>query len=240
MNNTIFPAAVLFDWDGVVIDSSAHHERSWELLAEEEGFHLPPDHFKNGFGKKNQVIIPGLGWTEDPVQIQKLADRKEELYRWLVSQQGIQPLPGVKRLLQELRQNGIPCSVGSSTPRANIDMIMEVADLVSCFDAITCAEDVHHGKPDPEVFLLAASKVGAAPTHCIVIEDAFVGIEAAHRAGMRCLAVCTTNPRDSLEGIADAVFENLEDVSIADLSDMLLRPPLQHVEFPSKKHHVIG
>lgn len=211
------PAAVIFDWDGVVIDSSAQHERSWEVLAQEEQLYLPPDHFKKGFGKKNQVIIPALGWATEPAEVQRLADRKEAIYRELVRQDGIQALPGVRGLLLALGQGGIPRSVGSSTPRANIDLVREVADLASLFEAITCAEDVVHGKPDPEVFLLAAAKVQARPEDCVVIEDAHVGIEAAHRAGMKCLAVATTNPLAELTS-ADRAVESLAEVSVEDLA----------------------
>jgi HAD superfamily hydrolase (TIGR01509 family) len=213
------PAAVIFDWDGVVIDSSAQHERSWELLAAEENLFLPADHFKKGFGKKNQVIIPALGWATDPVEVQRLSDRKEELYRELVRRDGIQPLPGVRELLRALGEAGIPRSVGSSTPRANIEMIGEVADLRGFFEAVTCAEDVSHGKPDPEVFLLAAAKVGAAPADCVVIEDAHVGIEAGRRAGMKVVAVATTNPLAEL-GAADLAVQSLAELTPADLSKL--------------------
>ena len=213
------PAAVIFDWDGVVIDSSAQHERSWELLAEEEHLHLPADHFKKGFGKKNQVIIPALGWATAPEEVARLADRKEEIYRELVRRDGLTPLPGVRRLLEECGAAGILRSVGSSTPRANIDLVREVADLVGFFEAITCAEDVSHGKPDPEVFLLAAAKVGAEPSDCVVIEDAHVGLEAAHRAGMKSLAVATTHPVEELQN-ADRAVKSLEEISLADLAGL--------------------
>ena len=87
--------AAIFDWDGVVIDSSAQHEKSWDLLAAETGKSLPAGHFKKGFGKKNQVIIQGvLGWSRDPEEIEGLGDRKEELYRELVRQGGVTILPG--------------------------------------------------------------------------------------------------------------------------------------------------
>jgi beta-phosphoglucomutase-like phosphatase (HAD superfamily) len=113
----------IFDWDGVVIDSSAQHERSWELLAAEIGKALPPGHFKRGFGKKNQLIIPEiLAWSDDPEEIERLGDRKEELYRELVGQGGMTVLPGARELLAMLKSSGIPRAVGSSTshqPRGN-------------------------------------------------------------------------------------------------------------------------
>lgn len=212
--------AVLFDWDGVVIDSSSLHKKSWELLAEERGLFLPEDHFKKGFGKKNQVIIPTLGWSDEPGKIEELGNRKEELYRELVHEHGLRPLPGVKELIEELRREKIPCSVGSSTPKANIEFILHEIGLEGMFDALTCAEDVSHGKPDPEVFLLAAQKVSATPSRCVVIEDALFGVEAAHAAGMKCLAVATTNPLEKLHS-ADRAVASLEEISVADLRALL-------------------
>lgn len=119
----------LFDWDGVVIDSSKQHEESWELLAAEIGKPLPDDHVLHGFGMKNQVIIPRiLGWTEDPDEIHRYSLRKEELYREIVRERGIEPLPGVVALLQMLQEHGVR----------------------AYFAAVVTAEDVSRGKPDPQ------------------------------------------------------------------------------------------
>jgi len=197
--------AVIFDWDGVVVDSSAHHERSWEILAARRGLHLPPDHFKRGFGKKNNVIIPDLGWATDPAAVDALAHEKEELYRDLVRQHGIEPLPGVRELLEALQQADIPCAIGSSTERANLDLLLDLMDLRKFFRVIVSGEEVVHGKPDPSIFLLAAERLGAAPPGCVVIEDALVGLEAARRAAMPVLAVATTEPLDALRGATAAV-----------------------------------
>lgn len=204
---------VIFDWDGVVIDSSAQHKRSWELLAAEIGKPLPDGHFKAGFGKKNQEIIPNLlRWSDDPVEIARLGDRKEELYRELVRDQGVRVLPGARELLAALREAGIPRSVGSSTPRANLDAIFAATGLGELFDAVVCADDVKIGKPAPDVFLLAAQKLGINPADCIVIEDAHVGIAAAHAAGMKVLAVATTHVMDELTA-ADAAVASLEEIT---------------------------
>lgn len=205
---------VIFDWDGVVIDSSALHERSWELLAEEIGKPLPAGHFKAGFGKKNQEIIPGLlRWSADLAEIERLGARKEELYRELVRDQGVIVLPGVRELLGALRDSGVRRSVGSSTPRSNLDAIFAATGLDTFFDAVVCGDDVTNGKPAPDVFLLAAHRLGLVPADCIVIEDAHVGIEAAHRAGMRVLAVATTHPLAELSD-ADAAVTSLAEVDL--------------------------
>jgi beta-phosphoglucomutase family hydrolase len=204
---------VIFDWDGVVIDSSAQHERSWELLAEEIQKPLPPGHFKAGFGKKNQEIIPGLlRWSDDPDEIRKLGARKEELYRELVREQGVTVLPGARELLEALKAASIPRSVGSSTPRSNLDAIFAATGLDRLFDAVVCGDDVTNGKPAPDVFLLAAERLGLEPMDCLVIEDAHVGIEAAHRAGMKVLAVATTNPLKELTR-ADSAVPSLDGVT---------------------------
>ena len=196
-------SAVIFDWDGVVVDSSAHHERSWEIVASRRGLPLPADHFKRGFGKKNDVIIPDLGWARAA---------REEAYRAMVREKGIQPLPGVRELLAALRSRKIPCAIGSSTERANLDLPLDLMGLRDFFRVIVSGEEVVHGKPDPSVFLLAAERLGLAPAECVVIEDALVGIEAARQAGMPVLAVATTNPLDVL-GAANAAVSSLAEVT---------------------------
>ncbi len=214
---------VLFDWDGVVIDSSSQHERSWDLLAAERGLSLPEGHFKAGFGKKNEVIIPALGWGSDPHLVKVLADRKEELYRELVAAEGVVVLPGARELLLALKEAGIPRAVGSSTPRGNLDALFAATGLDAFFDAVVCGTDVTHGKPDPEVFLKGAALLGLAPQRCIVIEDAFAGIEAARRGGMKVVGVATTNPLASLIecGDCDLSVESLIEVSPEVLSKLM-------------------
>lgn len=211
--------AVIFDWDGVVVDSSAHHERSWEILAAKHGLPLPADHFKRGFGKKNNVIIPDLGWATDATEVNALAHEKEEIYRSLVREKGIDPLPGVRDLLAALRESGIPCAIASSTERANLDLPIDLMGLREFFQVIVSGEEVVHGKPDPAVFLLAAERLGFTPAECVVIEDALVGIEAAKRAGMPVIAVATTNPLDAL-GSADTAVPSMADITPGQLASL--------------------
>ena len=219
--------AAIFDWDGVVIDSSAQHEKSWDLLAAETGKSLPAGHFKKGFGKKNQVIIQNiLGWSHDREEIDSLGDRKEELYRELIRQGGVAVLPGARGLLAALRTSGIPRAVGSSTPRANLDSIFASTGLGEFFDAVVSADDVVNGKPAPDVFLKAASLLGVPAQRCVVLEDALFGIEAAQRAGMKVVAVATTNPLELLRH-ADWAVESLEEVSVEGLQALIFPPVLR-------------
>ena len=211
----------LFDWDGVIIDSSHAHEQAWEQLAAELGRPLQPGFFRSTFGMRNDRIIPGYsGWAGpgDTARIRELGLRKEALYREIIRRDGILPLPGVVTLLTALHRAGIPCSVGSSTDRANIDLIMEITGLAPWFAAITAAEDVQRGKPDPQVFVKAAEKIARDPRNCVVFEDAHVGIEAALAAGARAIAVCTTHPADSFASSgAHRIVRTLEEIDVPGL-----------------------
>jgi beta-phosphoglucomutase family hydrolase len=208
----------IFDWDGVIIDSSRQHEESWERLAREVGKALPEGHFKAGFGRKNEFIIPNiLKWAEEPGEVRRLSLRKEELYREIVLEKGLEPLPGVRTWLDRLAAAGVPCAIGSSTHRKNIEVSLDVLGLRGFFREIVSAEDVSHGKPDPEVFLKAAGKIGLGPERCVVFEDAHVGIEAAHRAGMRVIAVATTNRIEEL-GEADRAVERLDELETGQIA----------------------
>tara|TARA_Y100000588_G_scaffold21269_1_gene21457 strand:- start:3981 stop:4652 length:672 start_codon:yes stop_codon:yes gene_type:complete len=214
----------LFDWDGVIIDSHNQHEESWSKLANEENKKLPDDFFKLTFGMRNENIIPKFfsNWIDvtNEREIARLADRKEEIYREIIISEGIEPLPGVRDLLQSLKSERIACSIASSTPFANIEAVMNIIELSDYFEAITAAEDVRNGKPSPEVFLKAAGKIALDPKNCVVFEDAHVGIEAGLAANMHVIAVANTHPIESL-GKAHTVLENLKDID-AEKIKMLL------------------
>jgi HAD superfamily hydrolase (TIGR01509 family) len=207
----------IFDWDGVIINSAAHHEASWERLARELKRVLPEGHFKKGFGMKNEVIIPELlAWTSDPGEIAAISLRKEALYREVVRELGIAALSGVETWLRRLRDAEIPCVIASSTHRENITATLEVLGLGNFFSAIVAAEEVKRGKPDPEVFLTAAKRINSDLDSSVVFEDALVGIAAGHAAGMRVVAVATTEPRDRLAH-ADRVVDRLDELSVGEL-----------------------
>jgi HAD superfamily hydrolase (TIGR01509 family) len=208
---------IIFDWDGVIIDSSRQHEESWERLAAEERRALPANHFKLGFGRKNEWIIPHLlHWTDDPGEIRRLSLRKEALYRTIVVERGLHALPGVPEFIARLRAAGVPYAVGSSTHRENILTILGVTGLAGLFSELVTAEDVTHGKPHPEVFLKAAEKLRREPARCIVFEDALAGIEAARAGGMKVVGVATTHPAEAL-GMTDRVVRRLDELTVADL-----------------------
>lgn len=214
----------IFDWDGVIVDSAALHLESWEMLARECGKPLPEGHFERGFGMKNEVIIPRqLGWTTDRAEVRRLSLRKEALYRELVHARGIEILPGARALLEGLRAAGIRCVIGSSTQRENITLVLKMAGITPFFQGLVTAEDVHHGKPDPEVFLKAAELIAVPPAWCVVFEDTPMGVEAAKRGGMKALAVTRTHPADRLAA-ADRVVPDLTHATAANLASLWPTP----------------
>lgn len=209
--------SAIFDWDGVIIDSSRAHELAWELLAKEEGRVCPPGFFPKSFGMKNEKVIPELlGWTTDPAEINRLSLKKEAKYREIIAREGIELLPGVEQWLKMLRKESIKTSIGSSTIRLNIECVLERLRIGKYFDIIVAGEDVNRGKPEPDVFLLAAERLGVSPKNCVVFEDAHVGIEAGLRAGMKVVALATTHPPETLKN-AHLVVNTFNELTLEDI-----------------------
>jgi beta-phosphoglucomutase len=182
--------AVLWDMDGTLIDSEEFHWISWRDALAAEGITITHEQFLSSFGQRNDSIIPQwLGTAATPQRIEKIGNAKEELYRQLIRQHGISPLPGVAHWVRQLHEDGWLQVIASAAPRANIDAVLKALSATHIFQGIVSADDVHRGKPDPEVYLTAAARVGASPDRCIVVEDAVAGVEGACRAGMRSIGV---------------------------------------------------
>lgn len=199
--------AVLWDMDGTLIDSEEYHWIAWRHTMADEGVAITREQFLASFGHRNDDILPRwLGAAATPERIEKIANAKEELYRGLIRKYGIAALPGVERWVYQLHETGWKQAIASAAPRANVDAILEALSASGVFEGIVSAEDVKNGKPDPEVYLVAASKVGVAPGRCIVVEDAAAGVEGARRAGMKSIGV----KRDGGYLPADRVVKSLD------------------------------
>jgi HAD superfamily hydrolase (TIGR01509 family) len=180
--------AVLWDLDGTLVDSEEFHWLSWRDTMRPEGVELTYAQFLASFGQRNDRILPvWLGPDVDAARIQRIGEDKETEYRRLAEAHGLIPLPGALKWLATLRAGGWKQAIASSAPRVNVDMMLRVAGLEGYLDAVVSADDVTIGKPDPQVFLRAAAKLGVPPSRCIVVEDAAAGIDAARRAGMRSI-----------------------------------------------------
>ena len=213
----------IFDWDGVIIDSAELHEQSWHRLATGLGKPIAPGSFLRGFGMKSAWIIEKIHrWATEPAEVARLTDRKEALYREIVAQSEIAPLPGAVTWLERLHEAGVPCAVASSTHRLNIEAVLDRIGLQNAFRAIVSAEDVDHGKPNPEVFAKAAERLKISPDRCVVFEDAHVGIEAARAAGMKVVAVATTHSPEELKA-ADLVVRRLDELTVEQVASLVPR-----------------
>jgi beta-phosphoglucomutase len=209
--------AAIWDIDGTLVDTAELHFRAWSELIGGLGQPFTRADFAATFGKRNPEIIHQLfGDRYGDAEIAALGDRKEELYR-AAAGRGVPLLPGVRQLLEGLHAAGFKQAIGSSAPRANLDLILRLTQARPFFDAVVSMEDTRRGKPNPEVFLVAAAKLGVEPARCVVLEDAVAGVEAAKAGGMKCIAVSFVghHPEDKLRlAGADLVVKTLERVSV--------------------------
>jgi beta-phosphoglucomutase len=203
---------VIFDLDGVLVTTDEYHYLGWKRLAEELGipFSREDNHRQRGVSRMEslEVILEKTTRTFSQIEKHDLAERKNRYYVELL--QNLAPadaLPGARDLLEELKRRGLLLAVGSSS--RNTPLIMQKVDLCRYFDAVADGNDITRSKPDPEVFLLAAVRLGLDPGYCVVVEDAEAGVAAAKAAGMRCIGVGdSTNV-----GAADTVVASVAEIT---------------------------
>lgn len=211
--STNLPFAVLWDLDGTLIDTGDLHYRAWARALPEFGVAFPADQFQRTFGMNNSGVLEVfLGRPVDQELVATISERKETLFRELLHG-NVRALPGAQQWLARLRGWGARQAVASSAPPANIEVMLGELDLAGYFDAIVSGYTLP-SKPDPAVFLRAAEQVGVTPSNCIVMEDATAGVAAARRAGMRCIAVASTNAAEALHE-ADLVVERWDQLDEA-------------------------
>jgi HAD superfamily hydrolase (TIGR01509 family) len=208
--------AVLWDLDGTLVDSGDYHWRAWRETMRGEGLDLTYRQFLDSFGQKNdRILTMWIGEGVTPETIHRVGEAKEALYRELAVAGGLVPLPGAAKWIARLHENGWLQAIASSAPAENVRVMLGALGLARFFAAVVSAEDVTAGKPDPQVFLAAAAKLCVPPTACVVVEDAAAGVEAAKRAGMKCVGVSRTGvlPADvfvrSLVDLPADTFEEL-------------------------------
>jgi beta-phosphoglucomutase family hydrolase len=207
---------VLWDMDGVLVDTGELHFQAWKQTFTEFGFPFSREFFMNTFGMNNAGIMALVfGHQPDPALFATISDQKEKFFRQIIHGRA-NPLPGVKTCLTNLQKLGYRQAVASSAPMANIEALLDEIQIRSFFSELVSAYDIP-GKPDPAVFIEAAQRLGLPPRSCVVVEDSFFGITAAHRAGMKCLAVTTTYPLKDLTE-ADRIVESLEQLKIEDFN----------------------
>jgi beta-phosphoglucomutase len=212
--------AVIFDMDGVLADTYQAHFASWRQLYGELGREYSEAAFAADFGRTSRDILRRTldeGLTEE--RVRELDNRKEAYFRDFVRKSDV-AMDGAVELIDSLVANGFLLAVGSSGPSENIALMLEKLDRTARFGAVVTGADVTRGKPDPQVFLLAAERLGVRPGACVVMEDAVHGVEAARRAGMRSVGLAGTSSRDELRH-ADCVVESLRQVTPTNLRELL-------------------
>ena len=214
--------AFLFDMDGTIVDNMAFHTTSWLAFFERHGHALDADaFFRDTAGRQgHEIIAQYLGADADHVTL--LAE-KEVVYRELYAPH-LATVLGFDQLITSARQAGVGLVVGTAAPDENIAFTLDSLDLRHRFDAIVGAGDVARGKPNPDVFLAGAEKVGVLPANCIVFEDAPLGVEAARRAGMRAVVLTTTLPASAFAQF-DNVIRIASDFSELDLDALFASAP---------------
>ncbi len=212
----------IFDHDGVLVDSLPYHIDAWVQLGRREHLPITPEFIHATFGMTNPSIFARLlGGDVDPAKIERYGQIKEECYRDLASGK-ITLMDGVRPLIETLGDRGFKLAIGSSGVLPNLRMTVRECGLEGRFAAIASLEDISRGKPDPEVFLVAAKKTGVDPNRGVVFEDAPVGIQAAKAAGMLAVGVTTTVPGDTLyDAGADLVVNTLAQCDVDDILERL-------------------
>jgi beta-phosphoglucomutase len=204
----------LWDLDGVLVDTGEFHYISWIETLPRYGLTMTKEQFTVTFGMNNTgVLTTLLGYEPTPEYVAEIGGIKEAAFRSAVKGHG-QLLPGVRQLLEALQNLGVRQAVASSAPIENVFALVDETGIRSYFGAIVSALG-KPSKPDPWVFLTAASQIDIPPNQCTVVEDAIAGVEAAHQAGMRCIAVTNTNPPEKLQA-AERVVGSLEEIDLSE------------------------
>lgn len=206
--------------DGVLVDTGPFHFDSWKEILPRFNIPFSDTLFRKTFGMNNFGVISVLqGEPPTPERLEEIAGLKEEVFRSKIRGQ-VALLPGVHQWLERFKELGIQQAVASSAPQANIDSLLDELKIRNYFRAIVSGEKMP-GKPDPSVFLIAAKECQVLPGECVVIEDAVAGVEAARQAGMKCIAVTTTNPANLLRK-AGLIVSSLEELSEEDIKSLFL------------------
>jgi beta-phosphoglucomutase family hydrolase len=212
--------AVIFDMDGVLVDSGAFHRRAWQALFQEMGSPITdPEFWRITIGRPIEEALPLLAnRTLTHREIARYSRRRNDLFREF-SREGVAQVPGARAFVRSLEAAGVPSALATSATRRVARLILERLDLDGSFRAVVTADEVRNGKPDPEVYLTASQRLEVNPEHCLVFEDSVAGISAALSAGMSCVGVTTSHTVDELKlaGAARAIHD-FEGVTWSDIN----------------------
>lgn len=206
--DTLGCRAVIFDLDGTLIDNNAYHLKAWLSYLERAGIHVTEEEYRKNFnGRTNKDVIEHIFQRTMPdEEAMKFALEKEALYREIYAPY-IKPVDGLPDFLESLHQLSIPMAIATSGIQVNIDFMFDHLPIKHYFKAVLNSSHIQKGKPDPEIYLKTAAALNIAPGECLVFEDATVGIISAKRAGMKTIAITTTQTKEELSA-ADFIIAN--------------------------------
>ncbi len=214
--------AVIFDMDGVIIDSNPFHKISLRQFCEKYGYHLSDQELISKiYGRTNKEWIANLFGTLTKEELEHYGEEKEALFREIYKND-IRALKGLPEFLRSLEEKNIPIAIGTSAPRSNVDFVLSHIHLGKYFTVILDESDVEHGKPNPEIYLKVAARLGVEPSRCIVFEDSLSGVESARRAGAKVVGVATTHSFEELSH-TDFVIQDFTDVDAGSLFSAILK-----------------
>ena len=212
--------AVLFDMDGVIVDSNPWHRIALQDFCRQHGFSLSDEDLRDRiYGRTNREWLTNLFGQSDPRDLARWADEKETLYRKLY-EHDIRPVNGLVDFLNHLNEHGIDRAIGTSAPPANVDFTLGKTGLRKYFEVILDETFVSRGKPDPEIYLKSAAALGYDPGRCIVIEDSLSGIAAGKAAGAKVIGITTTHTPDELR-MADLVIGDFNGLTAETLHTLI-------------------
>ena len=204
---------VIFDMDGTLVDSYQANFESWQQIAEKDGVVITEELFRKTFGQVNRDVI-AASWpgTLDDDKVEEININKEIIFRDLL-RKNFPPMSGALDLIKTLHTEGFKLAIGSSGPKENVALSSEQLGINPYLGGAVSGSDVKHGKPNPEVFLTAAAKIDVPPEQCVVVEDVRFGIEAAHAAGMKCIAILSTGHTVEEIQSADKIIHALSEIT---------------------------
>jgi beta-phosphoglucomutase len=202
--------AVIFDLDGTLIDNNSYHLETWKKYVKNIGRNISEEEYNaNINGRTNRDVIEYVfGRKMNDEEIIKYSLEKEALYREIY-QPYIKPVAGLIELLEIFSNKNISMAIATSGIQPNIDFMFDYILIKKYFKTVVNSSHIKKGKPDPEIYLKAASILNVPPKNCLVFEDAVVGIKSAKAAGMKVIAIATTQPREELS-IADMIIDDYE------------------------------
>lgn len=210
------PFAMIFDMDGVIIDSNPWHKKSLRRFCEKHGYHLSDEYLKEHiYGRSNKDWIPVLFGELPESSIKALSDEKEALFRKMFKDH-IRPITGLIPFLDNLKSHHIPMAIATSAPSDNVTFTLEHTGIGNFFDVILDESVVSKGKPDPEIYLKTAARLTYQPGNCIVVEDSLSGVESARRAGCKVIGITTTH----LPGEFRDTVRNIDDFTQLQIKDL--------------------